>query len=120
MAAGTHADRIHHKGEGLSVKDIGQRVDDAGVEEHTRLRAVDGEAVQHGAELERGESGFGSVDARHTEAVLRRERGDDTHAEGTHSRHGLEVGLNTGSAAGIGARNGEDIRGLYHGSFLFA
>ena len=102
----------------LAVEDIGKSVDEARVEKHARLRARHGEAVEDGVELEGGEFRLGSVDARDAEAVLRGERGDDAHAEGAHGGHGLEVGLDACAAAGVGAGNGEDVGGLYHGSFL--
>ena len=73
-----------------------------------------------GAELKSGKFRLGSVYARNAEAVLRGERGDDAHAEGSHGGHGLEVGLYACTAAGIGTGNGEYIRRLYHKIVLFA
>ena len=65
--------------------------------------------------------GLGARDriAEAVEAVLRGEGGDDAHAERAHGGHGLEVGLNAGTAAGIRTRDGEYIRRLKHRTFLF-
>ena len=119
VAAGAHADRIDHEGEVLAVKDIGKGVDDARIEEHAGLRTMDGETVEHSAELERGKFRLGSMDARNSKAVLGGEGRDDTHAESAHGGHGLEVGLDAGTTAGIRTSNGEYIRRLKHRTFLF-
>ena len=94
-------------------------MDDARIEKHTGLRTMDGEAVEHGTELERGEFRLRRMDAGNAETVLRRERGNDAHTESSHGSHGLKVGLYAGSAAGIGTCYGEYVRGLKHGTFLF-
>ena len=58
------------------------------------------------------------MDAGDAQAVLGGQGRDDAHAVAVQGHDGLEVGLDAGTAAGIGTGNGQDVGGA-HGYLLF-
>ena len=117
-AALAHGNRVHHQREAAVAQGVGQGVDDAGREQHAGLGGVHGKTVQHGAQLQHDEFGLGRVDAGDAQAVLGGQGRDDAHAVAVQGHDGLEVGLDAGTAAGIGTGNGQDVGGA-HGYLLF-
>ena len=117
-AALAHGNRVHHQREAAVAQGVGQGVDDAGREEHAGLGGVHGKTVQHGAQLQHDEFGPGRVDAGDAQAVLGGQGRDDAHAVAAQGHDGLEVGLDAGTAAGVGTGDGQDVGGA-HGYLLF-
>src|SRR5699024_7407412 len=87
---------------------------------HADLYCVDGHVIEQSFELETDKLYRGWMYAAYALGVLSGQRGNDAGRIGTQCRKGLEVGLNAGTAAGIGARDGEHIgneAALSHGVF---
>ena len=77
-------------------------------EEHARLRRVDADVVEDGLELRRTKSGGTSSTAVDADRVLRGQRDDRRHAEAARGGERLQVGLDPGAAARVGARRSSD------------
>ena len=74
-------------------------------EEHPRLRGVDPDVAGDRVELRADEPRRHLVDGGHLARVLRREGDDRRHAVDARRGERLQVGLDPGPSAGIGARN---------------
>ena len=88
---------------GERLEPVGDFGDDGRVEKHADLDGVDGDVIGHGVELGAQEFGRGHVDVADAHGVLADEGGDDAHAVGAVGGEGLQVGLQAGAAAGVGA-----------------
>ena len=82
--------------------------------QHAGLDRVGADIVEHDLHLLADESRIDRQDAVDPLGVLRGQRGDRGRREGAEHRHRLDVGLNAGAAAGIGAGDDEDA--ALHGS----
>jgi len=82
-------------------------VDQLSREEHPRLRRVDADVREDRLELRLDEAGRQLLHGGHAERVLSRERDDRGRPEAARGRERFQVGLDPGSATGIGARNGQ-------------
>jgi len=104
IAAGGHHHRIEHHVSQLVVVD-GPRndFDDLGRMQHPQLDCVDADVLDHRLDLRLQEDRRHAVDAGHTERVLRRQCGDRGHPVAAERREGLEVGLDAGAPAAVGA-----------------
>jgi len=88
----------------------GHRVDHGRGEEHPRLRSVDANVREDRLELCLHELRRHLVNGRHGDRVLRGESDDRAHAVAAERRKRLQVGLDAGAAAGVGARDREAAR----------
>src|SRR5258708_39755178 len=75
--------------------------------EHSGLYRGDGKIIHHGVDLRGDEAGVHIHDRSHTDCILRGECGNSACAKNAKYGEGLEVGLDTGAAAGIRARDCE-------------
>ena len=91
----------------MLLEPVRDGVDDRAGEEHPRLRGVDADVVRHRVELRADERRRQLEDRVDADRVLRRERDDRRHAVGAGGGERLEVGLDPGAAAGVGARDRE-------------
>ena len=78
--------------------------------QHAELDGIDADVLDHRLDLRLQEGRRHAVDARHAERVLRGQRGDGRHAVAAERREGLEVGLDAGAAAAVGAGDREHAR----------
>ena len=83
-----------HRGDGL---------DHRGIVQHAGLDRVGPDIVEHDLDLLPDEFGRDRQYPENAERVLRRQRRDRRGGETVEHRHGLDVGLNAGAAARIGA-----------------
>jgi DEAD/DEAH box helicase domain-containing protein len=105
--------RVDDEGNGLIDEEIGDSLDDPRAEEHACLRRVDADVSEDGLELAADEVGRRFVDGADLSRGLSRQRDDRAHAMAAEVRERLEVGLDAGAAAGVGARDREAA--WYHG-----
>ena len=93
------------EGQRVLLDPVGHRLDDRAGEEHPRLRGVDPDVGGDRVELRADEPRRHLVDGGHLTRVLRREGDDRRHAVDARRGERLQVGLDPGPSAGIGARN---------------
>lgn len=106
-AGGDHDGIDDERGALMISKEIGNRIHDGSCPEHACLDGVRRNVVVDGFEL-----GFDHGNRRihdHADAcrILRGQGAEAAHAVGAEGGEGLQVGLNTGAAGGVGARDGE-------------
>ena len=82
----------------------------ARLRQHADLHRAHVEIGEHGVDLRGDEVGRHVVDGGHAPGVLRGQRGDHRGAVDAERREGLQIGLDAGAAAGIGARDGDGDR----------
>jgi hypothetical protein len=103
--------RNHHwiddKRHRVTLEKRGDGLDDRRAEQHPRLRGVDTDIGEEDLELSTDELRRRLVHRSHLGRRLRRERDDGAHSVAAESREGLQVGLDSGAAAGIGSRDSE-------------
>ena len=116
IAARRHQDRVeHHRNPGMEGEPRRHDTGDLARRQHADLHGRDVDVGEDGVDLGREERGRGHVDGRDAAGVLGRQRGQGRHAVAAERREGLEVGLDAGAAARVGACNGKDVGG--HGRF---
>jgi len=91
---------------------VRDRFEDGGAAQHARLGRVDADVGEHGLELVLDEGRRNLMDGGNTRGVLRGQRYDRAHSVAAGHGKGLQIGLDPGSSAGIGARNRQTAR--YH------
>ena len=106
---GQHHGVEHDPGRTMPAQRVGHGANDAGIGEHADLHGVDADVVEDGVELRRDEFGVGRMDRAHAMRVLRGQRRDDARAVDAKRRKRLQIGLDAGSAAGVGAGDRKDI-----------
>jgi hypothetical protein len=109
-AAGRDHDRIDYEGHGMVGEELRHRFDHRTREQHPRLGGIDPDVVPDCLELLADELRRHLVDAGDAGRVLRGQRDDRAHPVRAGGREGLQVGLDPGAAAGIGARNRQNSR----------
>ena len=97
----------------MLLKRVGGGLDDRRVGHHAGLDRIGAQILQRHPDLIGDEPGRGFKNAGNAEAVLRRERGDGGHGKPVQCRDRLDVGLDSGAAAGI--RTGDDKHAPFHG-----
>ena len=75
--------------------------------QHADLDGIDADVFHHGVDLRAQHVGRHAVDGAHALGVLRGDGGDGRHAVAAQRAEGLEVGLDAGAAAAVGAGDGE-------------
>ena len=107
-AALGHHHRIKHQRHcgGALGQDGGDRLDHGGIVQHAGLDRVGTDILEHDLHLPADEVGRDRQDAEYTLGVLGCQRGDSRRRKGVEHRHGLDVCLDAGAAAGI--RAGDD------------
>ena len=91
----------------------GNRLDDQQIVQHACLDCIGPDVVEHDLDLLANKIGRDRQNAEDALGVLRSQRGDRRRRIGIEHRHGLDVGLDTGAAAGI--RAGDDQYPAAHG-----
>jgi RNA methyltransferase, TrmH family len=101
-------DRIAHV---VPPPELGERIGQDGNQlrrgEHAGLEGIGWQILGEGLELGPQDGSRGGVDRPHSQRVLRGERRDGAGAEHPELMERLEVGLDTGAATRVGARNGK-------------
>ncbi len=90
---------------------------DVGAAEQADLDGIHPDIGEDGFDLLGDEVGLDELDAGHAAGVLGREGGDGGHGIAPLGADGLEVRLDAGAAAGVGAGDAEDVpdTGVGHG-----
>ena len=104
-AGARHHHRIDDERQRMLLEPVGHGLDDLAGEEHPGLRSVDPDVAGDRVELRAHEPRRHLVDGGDLARVLRRERDDRRHAVNAGGGERLQVGLDPGPSAGIGARN---------------
>ena len=81
---------------------------DIGRRDHAYFHRIGPDVFEHRIYLGDDERRINIHHSRNAERVLRRQRCDSARGEKTVSLDGLDISLNAGSTARIGARDGED------------
>ena len=99
---------------------IGDRIDHFPVGEHAQLDRADAKIIEAGIDLRAQEFQRRHVYRGHAAGVLRGQRGDRGQPVHAVRGKGLEVGLNAGAAAGIGAGDGQrgKVAAVVHGAIV--
>ena len=74
--------------------------------QHADLDRIGEDVLKHRVHLVFDDLGRDVLDGDDTRRVLSNDRDNDAHGEYAVRRHGLEVGLDTGAARAVRARNG--------------
>ena len=88
-------------------KEIGHCIHDGSCPEHACLDGIGRNVVVDGFELGFDHGNRGIHDHADPLRILRCQGADAAHAVGAEGGEGLQVGLDTGTAGGVGARDGE-------------
>ena len=117
-AGGGHHHRVHHDVFCLiEAQPLGDGADERCRGDHADLHGVGVDVGEHGVQLSGQKLRRRLKDAGHTGGVLCGQGRDGTHGKDAVGRHGLDVGLDAGTATGITARNGQcgfhEIRPLF-------
>jgi hypothetical protein len=88
-------------------EEVGDRLDDLSAEEHPRLRRVHPDVAEDGLQLGADEVGRRLVDRAHLSGRLRGQRHDCAHPVTSKPGERLQVRLDAGAAAGVGAGDRE-------------
>jgi hypothetical protein len=91
----------------LLRQEVRDRLDDLRAEEHSRLRGIDADVVEHRVELGAGEGRRRLVHGRDGGRVLGREGDDGAHPVAAERGEGLQVGLDPRAPARVRGRDGE-------------
>lgn len=106
-AGGDHDGIDDERGAQMISKEIGNRIHDGSCPEHACLHSIRRNVVVDGFELGFDHGNRGIRDHADAFRILRGQGTDTAHAVGAEGSKGLQVCLNTGSAGGVGARDGE-------------
>jgi DEAD/DEAH box helicase domain-containing protein len=106
-AGGRHHHRVDHERNRLVGQELRDRLDDGGAEEHSRLGRVDPDVGEDHLELGADEVGRRLMDGAHLGGRLSRQGDDGAHPVTPESGERLQVRLDPGATAGIGAGNRE-------------
>src|SRR5579863_1293454 len=103
-------DRVEHQRQcrRALLKHRGDGLDHRGVVQHAGLDRVGADIIEHDLHLLTDEGRIDRQDAVNTLGVLRGQRRDGGRSESAEYRHGLDVGLNTGTAAGVGTGDNQN------------
>ncbi len=93
---------------------VGDHADHLFIVQHAGFQAVGADIIEHDRHLLGNEPAVHRMDGVNAQRVLRRQRGNRGHGEAAERAHRLDVGLNAGTAAGIGA--GDDQYPSVHGT----
>ena len=93
-------------------------LDDGRVVQHAGLQRISAKIVEHDLDLLPDEIGRDRQDAEHACCVLRGQRRHGGHRKAAEHRHGFDVRLDAGAAAGI--RAGDDQYPPVHPGFIAA
>ena len=105
---GGHHHRVHHNVLcAVEVQPLGNGVDERGRGYHADLHRIRVDVGEHGIELLCQKLRRGVKNGGHTGGVLCGQGGNGTHGKHAVGGHGLDIGLNSGAAAGITAGNGQ-------------
>ncbi len=91
---------------------FGDNLDDLHPPQEAGLDGRRAIVAQHGVDLRGDKFRRQSVNTGHAGAVLGRHGGDGAHAVAAQGRPGLQVGLQPGRAAGVGAGDGKEGEGI--------
>ncbi len=108
VAAGGHHHRVeYHLQHLVAGNGLDHHAHHFGVVQHADLHRVHANVLGHGVDLRTQHVGRNAVDGAHALGVLRGDGGDGRHAVAAERAEGLEVGLDAGAAAAVGAGNGK-------------
>ena len=91
----------------VEVQSLGDGVDERGRGYHADLHRIRVDVGEHGIELLRQKLRRGVKNGGHTGGILRCQGGNGAHGKHAVGGHGLDIGLDPGTAAGITAGNGQ-------------
>ena len=91
----------------VEVQPLGNGVDERGRGYHADLHRIRVDVGEHGIELLCQKLRRGVKNGSHTGGVLCGQGGNGAHGKHAVGGHGLDIGLNSGAAAGITAGNGQ-------------
>src|SRR6202048_4687970 len=113
-ALGDH-DRVDHDRDaaGSLAQNRGDGFDDRQIVQHAGLDRIGADVVEHDLDLPPNKLGWDRQNPEYALGVLRSQRGYRGGGVGVEHRHGLNVGLDAGAAAGIGT--GDDQHPAVHG-----
>ena len=99
------------------VEERGYEVGNVGIGKHANLDGIDVYVFADGIQLLLEEIQRRDVDAAHALGILGNQRGDHAHSIPARGGDGLQIGLDAGSACGIGSSNRENtgVRSFSHG-----
>jgi hypothetical protein len=93
----------------MAFQDVGDRLDDGRIGQHPDFGSVDPDVGQQRLELLGHKAGRNVVDTGHPGRRLGHQRGHDRHAVPAQGGERLEIGLDTGAPARIGAGDGQQV-----------
>ena len=106
-AGGDHDGIDDERRTSVISKEIGNGIHDGSCPEHAGLHSIGRNVVVDGFELGFDHGNRGIRDHADSCRILRGQGADTAHAVGAEGGKGLQVGLDTGTAGGVGARDGE-------------
>jgi hypothetical protein len=106
-------DRIDDERNRMTLEEVRDRLDDRAREEHAGLRSVDADVGEDGVQLRADERGRQLVHGGHGGRVLSGQRHEGARAVDACGGEGLHVGLDAGSAAGVGGGDRECARSAH-------
>ncbi len=114
VAAGGHQYRIDHQvGEQSLASERRDALDDLGRCEHARLGGAYVKVAHNGSNLRFDDVGIDDLNCADAPRVLGRDRSERGRGEHTEGVQRADIGLNTGSATRVRARDGEGDDGLH-------